>query len=101
MVVRETLIRRRCFRTPVALECTLAALVLFFYANLLSAASGTRASSSLTWMEDINNATFGVNLVDAAPLFITVADPIACPQFQKIFVVGLSSRTDRRDGVLL
>ncbi|TPX16396.1 uncharacterized protein E0L32_004045 [Thyridium curvatum] len=60
-------------------------VMLFFKAQVLSGVvpgvtSFLPPSSSPGWAEDINNATLG---------------------FQKVFVVGLPSRTDRRDGMLL
>lgn len=55
-------------------------------------------------MDDIDNATFGVSrwLGIAALTLGIVTNTLRYPlQFQKIFVVGLPSRTDRRDGMLL
>ena len=62
MAVVESMVRRRCTRTPVALGCALAVLVLFFHAGTFSP-----SASSLTWMDDINNATLGVGTAHAAP----------------------------------
>jgi hypothetical protein len=73
MAVVDFITRRRYTRTPVALGCTLAVLVLFFHAKLLSRSK----VSSFNLMEDINNATFGVSRLmreHRAPLLLLLSN---------------------------
>lgn len=83
------------------------AFTLFFLRHG-EAAPGYFGRTSLTTtsttglLNDINNSTLGVRFHLAHVLVDSDANEIfPSRQFEKMFVVGLASRTDRRDGMVL
>jgi hypothetical protein len=85
----------------VVLLAAVASIFLIFQLLPLHGASTTFGSAhgarGFARLGDINNATLGVSCVSAcSPALLTCRS-----QFQKIYAVGLPSRTDRRDAIIL